>query len=164
MFRIGVALAILCLVPPSPAGAACTDPAAPGVEWRRCYHDGRSLVGVDLTEAMLRDATFQRSDLSRVNLSGASGFRAKLISTTMAGAILDRSVFSEADFTKADLTGASLRDADVRRARFYHAILRGADLTGLRMDGADLSEADLSGATWIDGKRLCAQGSIGQCN
>jgi hypothetical protein len=32
------------------------------------------------------------------------------------------------------------------------------------MTGADLLNADLSGALWIDGKRRCGAGSIGQCN
>lgn len=162
--RIAVLLTLCCFLLAAPAWAACTDPAAPGVEWQRCYHDGRNLAGMNLSEAMIRDATFQRSDLSHVNLTSASGFRVKLISSTMIGAVLDKAVFGEADFTKADLTGASLKNADLRRARFYHTILRNADLTGARMNGADLMEADLSGATWIDGTRICAPKSIGQCN
>ena len=32
-----------------------------------------------------------------------------------------------------------------------------------RMRGADLHYADLSGATWVDGKKICAEGSIGRC-
>ena len=54
--------------------------------------------------------------------------------------------------------------ADLRRARFFDAILREADLTGARLPGADLTRADLSGATWVDGKRVCAEGSLGRCN
>jgi uncharacterized protein YjbI with pentapeptide repeats len=37
-------------------------------------------------------------------------------------------------------------------------------LSGAQLKGADLLEADLSGATWIDGKRVCADGSIGRCH
>ena len=41
--------------------------------------------------------------------------------------------------------------------RGYRAITPKPARTGLR-------NADLSGATWIDGERICAEGSIGRCN
>ena len=62
------------------------------------------------------------------------------------------------------VTGASLIGADLRRARLFRAILRNANLTDARLKGADLARADLSGATWTDGERICAEGSIGRCN
>ena len=144
--------------------AACTDPARPGVDWRRCYADERRLPGVDLSGAKLREARFARADLRGANFSGASARRAKFISASMAKTRFDNARLTEADFTKADLTGASFRGADLRRARLFRAKLRGADLSGARMTGADLLNADLSGATWIDGKTICAEGSNGQCN
>jgi uncharacterized protein YjbI with pentapeptide repeats len=52
----------------------------------------------------------------------------------------------------------------LRRARFFRANLRGADLSGARTGGADMLNADLSGARWTDGKRVCAEGSLGQCD
>jgi len=146
------------------AVAGCTDPASPGVNWRRCYHDGRDLGAVDLSGAQLRDATFQRSLLDGGILDGIDGFRAKFISASMTGVSLNGSRLFEADLTKADLTGASLRDADLRNAKLVNAILRDTDFTGARLAGADLRNADLSGAIWVDGTRICADGSIGQCN
>jgi uncharacterized protein YjbI with pentapeptide repeats len=70
----------------------------------------------------------------------------------------------QADLTKAELVGASLRNANLTRARLFRADLSQADLTGARLQDTDLLNADLSGATWIDGKTVCAQGSVGQCN
>lgn len=158
-------LAILCLFGISgEAAAACTDPAQAGVNWRRCYHDGRNLARVNLTNAELRDATFQRSILDYSVMIGADAFRAKFISARMIGVVLDEARLIEADMTKANLTGASFRDADLRNARLVEAVLRDADLTGARLAGADLRQAELSGAIWIDGERVCAEGSIGQCN
>ena len=144
--------------------ADCTAPAAPLVDWQRCYMDGRAFTGDDLTQARLRETSFQRSDLSGATLGKVDAYRVRFISAILRGAKLDDGLFSEADFTKADLTGASLVRADLRRARFFHASLRGADLTGAKTLGADLLSADLSGARWTDGTRICAEGSLGQCN
>ena len=146
------------------AEAACTDPARPGVDWSRCYFEERNLAGVDISSGRLRDARFNRTDLSNSNLTGIDGRRAKFITANLAGTRFDKARLTEADFTKADLTAASFRGADLRRARLFRAILRGADLTAARMNGADLLNADLSGATWSDGQTVCAEGSIGQCN
>lgn len=146
-----------------PAHADCTDFPQPEVNWRRCYHDGRGLQGVDLTGAMLRDATFQRSDLSYAVLTDADAFRAKFVSATLVHTVLDGARLMEADLTRADLSGASLRGTDLRYAKLVFADLTGADLTGAEFRRTDLRNADLSGATWIDGKRVCGEGSIGQC-
>ncbi len=146
------------------AAAACTDPPSAKVNWQRCIFDGLDLRDVDLNAARLRDGSFFRADLSRSDLSAINGFRAKFVNAIMREAKLYKAKLSGADFTKADLTGASLADADLRRARFFGAILRNADLTGARLKDADFTRADLSGATWIDGKRICAEGSLGRCN
>lgn len=144
--------------------ADCTQPAAPKVDWQRCYVDERALNGDTLTGATLRETSFQRASLQRAVLAGVDGYRSRFLSADMRAAVLDGGIFVEADFTKANLAGASLRDADLRRAKFFRANLRGADLTGARLQGADLLNADLSGARWIDGARICAEGSSGQCN
>ena len=70
----------------------------------------------------------------------------------------------EADFTSANLAQADLSRTNLRSTRFYGANLREADLSGAIMDGADLLQANLSGATWVDGRTVCAEGSIGQCH
>ena len=144
--------------------AACTDPPAPEVNWQRCILDGQELEGVDLSGARLRDGSFFRSELSGSDLSGANAFRAKFVNANLRETRLDGANLSEADFTKADLRGASFKGADLRGARFFRADLRGADLSGARLKGADLTRADLSGIIWIDGKRICAEGSHGRCN
>ena len=42
--------------------------------------------------------------------------------------------------------------------------MRGADLTNAVLEGADLLRTDFSGARWIDGRTICAEGSIGRCH
>ena len=156
--------AILLALSAETALAACTEFPEPGVNWRRCYHDGRDLTGVNLEGAMLRDATFQRSAMKGANLSQVDGYRAKFVSTSMTGVRLDHARLIEADLTRADLTGASLVETDLRNAKMVNAILRDANLSGAKIEGTDFRNADLSGATWVDGSRKCAEQSIGQCN
>ena len=148
----------------SPALASCTDPPGPGVNWQRCAMDGLDLRDVNLADARLRDGSFFRADLSGGNLSEIESSRAKFVNSTMKGVNLDGAKLYEADLTKADLTGASMVGIDLRRARLFRAILRNANLTDARLNGADLERADLSGATWTDGERVCAEGSVGRCN
>jgi uncharacterized protein YjbI with pentapeptide repeats len=155
---------VLLLISGHAAIAVCTDAAEPGVNWRRCYMDGRELHNVNLEGAMLRDTTFQRSTMKQANMAHVDGYRAKFVSATMTGVRLDHARLIEADLTRADLTWATLVDADLRNAKFDNAILRDADLTGARLQGTDFRNADLSGATWVDGSRKCAEQSIGQCN
>lgn len=163
--RLVLILAVIVLVRPSVSlGADCNQPAAPGVDWQRCYMDGRDFSQHDLSGARLRETSFQRARLVGTILAKVDGYRVRFISAVMTGARLDDGVFSDADFTKADLAGASLARADLRRARFFHASLRGADLTGAKTLSADFLNADLSGARWTDGKTICAEGSLGQCN
>ena len=146
------------------AWADCTEGAAPKVNWHRCLQDDRVLTRVDLTGAMLREASFLRTDLSRSTLKDADAFRAKFVSTKLIEVVFDGARLIDADFSRADLTGASFRGADLRNTRFYDANLNRANLTGARLDRADLRNATLAGATWTDGVRICAETSVGQCN
>ena len=159
---VGIAFSMAALVSGAAFGA-CTDPPRPNVNWERCYMEERNLSGVDLSGARLRDARFHRSTLDGSNLSAVDAHRAKFISASMPKTTFDRARLTESDFTKANLQDASLAQTDLRRTRFFRANLRGADLTSARLTGADFLNADLSGVTWIDGKTVCAEGSIGQC-
>ncbi len=163
-FAAFAGLVVALLATAGEVRAECADFAQAGVEWRRCMMDGADLTNVDLTGAVLRDSSFKRADLSGSVLRDVDARRAKFVSARMVDIVLDGARLIRADLTSADLTGASLRDADLRDAKLYQTILRNADLTGARLDGADLLRADLSGARWVDGKSICAQGSIGRCH
>lgn len=147
-----------------PALADCSDFAGPGVYWRRCVQDGQNLRNVDFTGAVLRDSSFKRADLAGADLTNVDARRAKFVSATLKDATLDGARLVQSDLTTADLTGASLKDADLTRAKLFRTDLRGADLTGAEIDGIDLLKAQLGGATWIDGKTICAEDSVGQCH
>lgn len=146
-----------------PAAAACTDPPASEVNWQRCNMDGLNFDEVDLSSARLRDTSFIRGSLNKVNFQKVSAFRAKFVSASLTDADFSKASLPEADLTKANLTSANFTNANLGRARLFKAILRGANFTKAKLKGADLTKADLSGATWVDGKKVCAEGSIGRC-
>ena len=150
-------------LPVTSAMAACTSSPGPGVNWRRCYFDAQQLGGYDLTGAELRDATFQRSILDGTVFAKADGYRAKFISASLTNTDFTGARLQSADFTKADLRDAILPNTDLRGARFVGADLMGADLTGAQVQDATFRNANLVGATWIDGVRVCAEGSVGTC-
>lgn len=157
-----VALALGLGVPD--ARADCTEGAGPKVNWHRCLQDDRVLTKVDLTDAMLREASFLRTDLSGSSLKNADAYRAKFVSATLVDVVFDGARLIDSDFSRADLTGASFKGADLRNARLFNANLKRANLTGAKLDRADLRNAELAGATWTDGARVCSDASIGQCN
>ena len=146
-----------------PAWADCTDPPDPGVNWQGCNFNGLTLTELNLVGGRLREASFLRSDISGSDLREIEGYKARFVSAKLRNVDFEAAQLARADFTKADMTGANLTDADLRNARLYQTILREANLTGAKLGGADLANADLSGATWIDGERVCREGSIGRC-
>lgn len=148
----------------TPAHADCASAPAPEVNWRRCHLAGYVAIGEDMNRAVMRDSTFNRGDFSESDLSEIDGRRAKFVSATLVGTQFDGANLVQADFTNADLTGASFRGSDLSRAYFIGANLRDADLSGARLDRAEMLRADFSGATWLDGRTICAEGSIGRCN
>lgn len=154
----------LCLAPVSAhAFADCSAPPAPGVDWSRCFHEESVFVQEDLSGAQLVDARFQRANLEGTNLSDANAQGAKFVSAILTNTNFEKANLREADFTRAVLQGANLSNTNLRRTRFFRANLRGANLSGARLDQTDLLNADISGATWTDGARICAEGSIGRC-
>ena len=62
----------------TPAYADCTDPASPGVDWRRCYKDGRNFSNRDLSGAKLTNAS---CDNDTVWPDGTKGHGTKCPST-----------------------------------------------------------------------------------
>lgn len=154
---------LLVLLAVQPALADCTDPPDPGVNWQSCNFNGLTLTELNLEGARLRETSFLRADISESDLRGIEGYKLRLVSAKAHNVDFEGAGLSRADLTKADLTGANFKDADLRNARLYQSILREANLSGAKLTGADLNNADLSGATWIDGERVCREGSIGRC-
>ncbi len=70
---------------------------------------------------------------------------------------------SSQTYTNRDLYSANFSDANLTNTDLSNSDLSVADLLGANLTNVTLSGTILSGATWTDG-RICAQGSIGNCN
>jgi uncharacterized protein YjbI with pentapeptide repeats len=105
--------------------------------------------GCNLSEADLSDWLLSKADLSDANLSGAN---------------LSHADLSGANLTRADLSYSYPSGADLSDANLSQANLIGAYLFETNLSGANLSDANFSYAIWIDGRTVCAEGSVGGCN
>ncbi|MCS6854520.1 MAG: pentapeptide repeat-containing protein, partial [Elioraea sp.] len=76
-------VAALLLAGAAPAFASCSDPAAPGVDWRRCLLDRRDFTGADLSRAVLRDASLHRAELPGAKLVEVDGSDARFVSANL---------------------------------------------------------------------------------
>ena len=100
---------------------------------------GTSLEGINLSNALIRNA-----NLSGLNLREADLTTAKLQGSSFASADLRGATLSLADLSEAILLVAKLNGARAGGAIFYSANLSGACL-----DDAILSQADFSGANLV---------------
>lgn len=65
------AAVVLSLATITTANAACSDPAAPGVDWSGCVKKNAELVRADLSGADLGGAHLYEAKLGGANLTGA---------------------------------------------------------------------------------------------
>jgi uncharacterized protein YjbI with pentapeptide repeats len=69
------------------ANAACSDPAAPGVDWSGCDKSGARLSGANLAGADLSGADLTYANLYEADLSGASLTSADLTNAQLSLAV-----------------------------------------------------------------------------
>ncbi len=133
-----------------------------------------NLNSANLRRAQLWNADLTGADLGYAELDGANLFEANLTGANLYQVDMDgASSLTSANLTNANLTNANLNGVDIRyanltNANLTNAFLIGADLkyanlTRANLTGSDLTGADLYSATWTDGKKICATGSIGVC-
>lgn len=104
------------------------------------------LVGVQLCEAHLEDATLIEANLQRAILTKSYLQDANLSGACMQAAVLNNTFMQKAKLEGADLRGANLEGASLQGANLQRVNLIGACLKGANMQGADLSGAQLQGA------------------
>lgn len=132
--------------------AVCDASPRPGINWSNCRKEGVIARGIDMHDAILRNARLTGADLSGSKLGGADVAYADLVGANLAAS----------DLARANLKGATLRKADLSSAALQDTDLSYADLTDALLDGANLERARLGNTIWIDG-RTCRPESIGEC-
>ncbi|MCH7843308.1 MAG: pentapeptide repeat-containing protein [Chloroflexi bacterium] len=95
-----------------------------------------SLSGSDLSLVELNGASLQQAGFGLANLRGAVIKEADLDGIDLRGA----------DLSDADLTGSDLTQADLHGVIAFATVLSGVDLSHADLSGADLRGADLSGS------------------
>jgi uncharacterized protein YjbI with pentapeptide repeats len=100
-----------------------------------------SLVGANLSGAILVSANLSGADLMDADLSGAD-----LMDADLSGASLERASLSDTNLRLANLSGANLTYAELSGAALDGANLSGSDLAYANLSDAILLDANLSGA------------------
>lgn len=172
---VALTLAGVIVVGPHPVAAACTDAAAPGVDWSLCAltdqnHNGADLTGGNLFEsrivgsvfanvalsngnlsvAYIENSIFSGANLAGANLSGSwtslSNFEVAVLTTAnIERAVIEFSNHSGANFTGANLSSAHLRTTNFTNANFANAHIDFATITGSNFTGANFT-----GTTFLD--------------
>lgn len=141
---------------------------------------GQCMDGVNLSERLILNATFEGTSLRLANLSDAEFRECNFVGANLDTAILRRTVFENCDFSRASLTNANLTHATFRSTtilrygsgekmlrpsnnRFDGAVLNGSCFRRARMVATklhnvtacrvDFSNCDLRGASF-DGAAL----------
>lgn len=155
-------------------------------QWDRSIFQGSEMIITELSRTRWRNARFIDSDLRLSHFAYAEFVDLKVQNTCLASinwsasrfenvivekssaergnfsAIVSQGTF---EFIKGSLAGANLSGAIFEGSvSFQDTDMRGVDLSGVSFKGSvNWQGAQLSGATWMDG-RVCAEGSVGQCN
>lgn len=128
---------------------------AAGVDWRGLRAPGlffefASLLGSNLSGAVLTDASFRRIDAVGASFKGANLSKATFVAARLGEADFTNAVMQDADFYEANLAAARFTGADLTRSFVIRTALKDVDLTGANLSEVFLYRADLRGATGLD--------------
>ena len=112
-----------------------------GINLRNALIRNANLSGLNLAKADLQDAKLQGSSLASADLSGATLALANFSEAILLVAKLNGAKAVGADFSEANLSGAHLDDGTFSQADFT-----GANLVSTHVENADLIGASLAGA------------------
>jgi len=125
------------------------------VEWRGIKAPGlfiefASLLGSDLSGAVITDGSFRRIDGVGINFKGANLSRSTFVAARLGEADLTDAILQDADFYESNQAGASYRNADLTRSFIIRTALKDADLTGANLAGVNLYRCDLRGVKGLE--------------
>ena len=125
-------------------------------------HLGTSLEGINLRNALIRNANLSGLNLAKADLQDAKLQGSSFASADLRGATLALANFSEAILLVAKLNGAKAGGADFSGANLSGAhlddgIFSQADFTGANLVSAHVENADLKGASLAGANLTCTE-------
>ena len=125
-------------------------------------HLGTSLEGINLRNALIRNANLSGLNLAKPDLQDAKLQGSSFASADLRGATLALANFSEVILLVAKLNGAKAGGADFSGANLSGAhlddgIFSQADFTGANLVSAHVANADLKGASLAEANLTCTE-------
>lgn len=151
----------------SSAHAACTDTAAPSVNWENCRKrnlimdsfnfSGANFTKADLSASDLRNSTlakaiFFKTNLVRASLSGSNAEEANFESVVASRTDFSKGNYKNANFVKAEISRSNFSNSDLENAKmskadFSRVNFINANLKGVNLAYSNISRANLTGAS-----------------
>jgi hypothetical protein len=113
-----------------------------------------NLTSADLYSSALTRANLNSANLEGANINSSSLLSANLESANLRNADLSRASLLSANLESANLSRASLSRANLESANLSRASLSRANLEGANLKRANLSRANLEGANFIEAENL----------
>jgi uncharacterized protein YjbI with pentapeptide repeats len=152
----------------SSARAACTDTAAPSVNWENCRKrnlimdnfnfSGSNFTRADLSASDLRNSNFQKAIFFKTNLARASLAGSDAEGANFEGVVASRTDFSNgnykntnflkaeigrSNFSNSNLENANMSKADFSRVNFFNSNLKGVNLAFSNISRANFTSINI---------------------
>lgn len=134
------------------AHAACTDTAAPSVNWENCRKrnlimDNFDFSGSNFTRADLSSSDLRNSNLQKVRFLKTNLVRASLAGSNAEDANFEGVVASRTDFSNGNYKNASFVKAEIGRSNFSNSNLENADMSKADFSRVNFFNSNLKGVS-----------------
>jgi len=132
------------------ANAACTDTAAPSVNWENCRKRNLIMDSFDFSGSNFTRADLSASDLRNSNLREAKFIKTNLVRASLSGSDAENANFegviaSRTDFSKGNYKNASFLKAEISRSNFSNSNLENANMSKADLSRVNFFNANLKG-------------------
>lgn len=134
------------------AHAACTDTAAPSVNWENCRKrnlimDNFNFSSSNFTRADLSASDLRNSNLQKVTFLKTNLVRASLAGSNAEGANFEGVVASRTDFSNGNYKNASFLKAEIARSNFSNSNLENANMSKADFSRVNFFNSNLKGVS-----------------
>lgn len=132
------------------AHAACTDTAAPSVDWENCRKRNLIMDSFNFSGSNFTKADLSASDLRNSNLKKAQFIKTNLVRASLSGSDAEEANFegvvaSRTDFSKGNYKNANFFKAEISRSNFSNSNLEKANMSKADLSRVNFFNANLKG-------------------